>query len=257
MSIRDVLSAQELQAPVNTQRTARRGIGAKLLLHGVFLLLALACFAAYAHFELEGQSTSAMMSLVSAGVLGFAPLRDALRLLLKLEGKALHLAHGLGSLALVGLPLSGVVTGKPVLSHAWMAPFAMMGAAQAVTHQNNPRNAKQAAALQQFAASLPEVAQFADAKNLTSPANAQRAIAVLSEVLVKAQALGQTELDADRGFQGALKEATTRVGANLGLDAVDLALRNLAGNPAAGNALPGLQKRLAQARRTIAASGDR
>ena len=67
-------------------------------------------------------------------------------------------------------------------SRAWMAPFAMMGAAQAVMHQNNPRNAKQAAALKQFAASMPEVAQFANAKDLTSPANAQRAIAALSDI---------------------------------------------------------------------------
>ncbi len=99
-----------------------------------------------------------MVSLASAAVFGFAPLRDVLRLVFRVEGKALHLAHGLGSLALIGLPVSGVVTGRPVLTHAWMAPFAMMGAAQAVMHQNNPRNAKQAAALKQFAVSLPEVA---------------------------------------------------------------------------------------------------
>jgi len=138
-----------------------------------------------------------------------------------------------------------------------MAPFAIMGAAQAVMHQNNPRNAKQAAALQQFAASLPEVAQFADAKDLTSPANARRAVAALSDILTKAQALGQTELDADPGFQSALKQATTRFGANLGLDAVDLALRNLSESPAAGSAVPELQRRLALARKTIAGSPTR
>jgi hypothetical protein len=133
-----------------------------------------------------------------------------------------------------------------------MAPFAIMGAAQAVMHQNNPRNAQQAAALRQFAASLPELAQFASAKDLTSPANAKRAVAVLSDILAKAQALGETELQSDPGFRSALRQTTTRFGANLGLDAVDVALRNLGGNPAAQSALPDLERRLAAARKTIA-----
>ncbi len=257
MSIRDVFSAEQLAAARGAPQPARQRVGGKLLLHAAFLLIALGCFAAYGHFKLEGQSAAAMASLVSAGVFGFTPLRDVLHVVLKLEGRALHVAHGVGSLALVGLPLSGVVTGKPVVSHAWMAPFAIMGAAQAVMHQNNPRNAQQAAALQQFAASLPEVAQFADAKDLTSPANARRAVAALSDILAKAQALGQTELDADPGFQSALKQATTRFGANLGLDAVDLALRNLSGSPAAESAVPDLQRRLALARKTIAGSPTR
>jgi hypothetical protein len=138
-----------------------------------------------------------------------------------------------------------------------MAPFAMMGAAQAVMHQNNPRNAKQAAALKQFATSLPEVAQFASPKDLASPANAKRAVAVLSDILAKAQALGETELESDPGFQSALRETSTRFGASLGLDAVDVALRNLSGNPAAQSAIPDLERRLASARKTIAGSAAR
>ena len=126
-----------------------------------------------------------------------------------------------------------------------------MGAAQAVMHQGHPRNARQAAALQTFAASLPEVAQFANSKDPLTPANAKRAIAVLTDIIGKAQTLGETELDADPGFQGALRQVSTRFGASLGLDAVDLALRNLAGNPATATAVPGLQRRLAQARQTI------
>jgi hypothetical protein len=227
-------------------------IGLKLLLHGGAVLIAVACFAAYGHFKLEGRSTAAMVSLASAAVFGFTPLRDVLRVVLRVEGKALHLAHGLASLALIGLPVSGVVSSRPVLTRAWMAPFAMMGAAQAVMHQNNPRNAKQAAALQQFAASLPEVAQFASSKDLTSPSNAKRAVAALSDILAKAQALGETELQSDPGFQSALRETSTRFGASLGLDAVDLALRNLSGNPAAQSAIPDLERRLALARKTIA-----
>ena len=192
------------------------------------------------------------MSLATAAVFGFIPLRDVLRIFFRVEGKALHFAHGIGSLALIGLPVSGVVSGRSVMTRAWMAPFAIMGAAQAVMHQNNPRNAQQAAALQRFAASLPEVAQFAGSKDLTSPANAKRAVAALSDILAKAQALGETELQSDPGFQSALRETTTRFGASLGLDAVDVALRNLSGNPAAQSAIPDLQRRLALARKTIA-----
>lgn len=220
-------------------------------MHGVSLLFALGCFAAYEHFKLDGRSTAATVSLVMAAVFGFVPLRDVLRMVLRIEGKALHLAHGVGALALISLPVSGVVSGTSVLSHAWMAPFAIMGAAQAVMHQDHPRDAKQAAALQRFAASLPEVAQFADAKDLTSPVKAKRAIAVLADVLAKAQALGETELESDPGFQGALRRVSAQFGTSLGLDAVELALRNLSGNPAAKNAVPDLQQRLAMARRAI------
>ena len=54
----------------------------------------------------------------------------------------------------------------------------------------------------------------------------------------KAQALGETELEADPGFQGALRQASTRFGANLGLDAVDLALPKLAENRASAGRSP-------------------
>lgn len=250
--------ARRMEAGANAAAPAsgrRGGWGTRLVLHLAALMVALVCFATHGHLELEGRSTAAAVSLVCAAVFGFVPLRDVLRVVFKVEGRALHFAHGLGSLALIGLPASGLVTGRPLLSHSWMAPFAIMGAAQAMMHQNNPRNAQQAAALQRFAASLPEVATFADARDLTSPASARRAIAALSDILAKAQALGQTELDADPGFQGALRRVSTRFGANLGLDAVDLALRNLAGNPAAAGDIPGLERRLAAARRTMAGGG--
>jgi len=80
---------------------------------------------------------------------------------------------------------------------------------------------------------------------------------VLSDILAKAQALGETELESDPGFQSALRETTARFGANLGLDAVDVALRNLSGNPAAQSAIPDLEKRLASARKTLAGSATR
>lgn len=229
----------------------RRHPGPRLVLHGLSLVVALVCFAAYGHFKLESRSTAATVSLVLAAIFAFMPLRDLIRIVFRVEGTALHFAHGLGSLALVGLPVSGMVSSAPVLSHAWMAPFAVMGAAQAVMHQNHPRNAKQAAALQRFAASLPEVAQFTSGKDLSSPANAKRAVAALADILGKAQALGQTELDADPGFQNALSQVSGKVGASLGLDAVELAIRRLATNPAAANAVPGLEEQLASARREL------
>jgi hypothetical protein len=257
MSASDAARLEQLSALTGRQPTRVKRVGLRLLLHLGALVIAVACFAAYGHLKLEGRSTAAMVSLASAAIFGFVPLRDVLHIFFRIEGKALHVAHGIGSLALIGLPVSGVVSGKSVMSRAWMAPFAMMGAAQAVMHQNNPRNAKQAAALKEFATSLPGVAQFASPKDLTSAANAKRAVAVLSDVLAKAQALGETELESDPGFQSALRETTTRFGASLGLDAVDVALRNLSGNPAAQSAIPDLEKRLALARKTIAGSASK
>lgn len=237
-------------------RSSLGSVAARILLHGVFLLIAVGCFAAYQHFKVEGQRSVALASLVAAAGFGFAPLRDVIHLVFRIEGKALHLVHVLGGLGLVALPLTRGVTGTPVLTHAAMAPFAIMGAAQAVMHQNHPRSAEQAAAMQRFAASLPEVAQFAGG-NLTSPQNAMRAVAVLSDILAKAQALGETELKSDPGFQSALRQASTRFGANLGLDAVDLTLGKLAANPATAGAVPELRKRLAVARSTIAGAPGR
>ena len=237
--------------PTDKPRVPAAAIAGRVLLHVGFLLIALAAFAAYAHFSVHGQSGVSLGCLVAAAGFGFAPVRDVVRVALAVEGKALHVVHGLGGLALLGLPLAGVVSGGSVLTHTAMAPFAIMGAAQAVMHQDHPRNAEQAAALRRFAASLPEVAQFTSAKNLASPDNAQRAVAVLTDILSKAQALGETELRADPGFQSALHQVSTRFGANLGLDAVDLALAKLAANPATAGAVPELRKQLATARRTI------
>lgn len=229
-----------------------RRVVLRALLHVACVAIAVGGFAAYAHFRIEGASGASLASLGAAAGFGFVPLRDVLRVFFRVEGKALHLAHAVGGLALAILPLSGVVSGAPLLNNAWRAPFAIMGAAQAVMHQNHPRNGQQAAALQRFAASLPEVAVFADPTSLSNPANAQRAVAALTDVLAKAQALGETELNADPGFQSALAQVSTRLGAGLGLDAVDLALSRLAANPATAGAVPALRQRLALARRAIA-----
>jgi hypothetical protein len=242
---------------LSARHASLKSVAARILLHVLALLIAIGCLAAYEHFKVERQSSAALASLVGAAVFGFAPVRDVARLVFGIEGRVLHVVHGVGILALGALPLTGVVSGTPVLTHAAMAPFAMMGAAQAVMHQNHPRNAKQAAALQRFASSLPEVAQFTSSKKLASPENAKRAVMALSDIIGKAQALGETELEADPKFQSALGQASTRVGTNLGLDAVDAALTKLAANPATAGAVPELRSRLALARKTVAGAGTR
>lgn len=229
-------------------------VAGRFLLHCAFLVIAIGCFTAYQHLAVEGRSTAALASLVAAALFAFAPVRDLLRIVFRLEGRALHLAHVLGTAALVALPLSGRVSGAPLLTRTALAPFAVMGAAQAMMHQGHPRSAKQAAAMQRFAASLPEVAQIAAAGSFSSPENARRAVAALSDVLSRAQALGETELQSDPAFQSAFTRVPTRFGANLGLDAVGLALSRLAASPLTAGAVPGLRARLEVARQTLAGS---
>ena len=245
--------AQSPDAPRPSLGSAVR----RILLHGGFLIIAVGCLAAYEHFRIEGHSDAALVSLLGAAGFGFAPVRDLVRVVLRVEGKVLHVVHVVGGLALAALPLTGLVSGAPVLTQAARAPFAIMAAAQAVMHQDHPRNAKQAEALRRFAASLPEVAQFAGSNNLSSPEKSVRAVAVLSDILTKAQALGETEMESDPGFRNALSQVSTRFGANLGLDAVDLALARLEASPATASAVPALRKQLALARETIAGAGGR
>ena len=227
-------------------------VAGRFLLHCAFLVIAIGCFTAYQHLAVEGRSTAALVCLVAAALFAFAPIRDLLRVVFRLEGRALHLAHVLGTAALVVLPLSGRVSGAPLLTRTALAPFAVMGAAQAMMHQGNPRSAAQAAAMQRFAARLPEVAQIAAAGSFSSPENAGRAVAALSDVLSRAQALGETELQSDPAFQSALTRVPTRFGANLGLDAVGLALNRLAASPLTAGAVPGLRARLEVVRQTVA-----
>lgn len=234
---------------------APRSAFARVLLHGLLLAAAAGAFVAWQHFKLQGQSTPALASLIAAGLLAFSPLRALIGEFFSIEGKLLHALHGLGGLAVMGLIGGGVVEGNSLMSHAAMAPFALMGAAQAIMHQNHPRNAQQAAALQRFASSLPEVAEFTRG-DLTSPANAARAVAVMQDLISKAEVLGETELKADPNFQSALARTTTRAGLTLGLDSIDQGINKLAANPAAAPAVTDLRQRLAKAR-SIAAAGAR
>ena len=219
----------------------------KVLLHSASLSIAVVAFILYEHFKLHGSAGQSLASLGVAAGFGLAPLRALAHAFFEIERKVMHFAHGLGGLAVLGLGSAGVISGAPLLDHAAMAPFAIMGAAQAMMHQDHPRNREQAAALRRFATSLPEVAQFTKQGDLSSPERVRRAVAVLSDLLAKAQALGETELRADPGFQSAL----ARLGLTLGLDSIDHAIESLAANPAASNKLPGLRAQLARARTTI------
>jgi hypothetical protein len=233
---------------VPVQKPAPPRVFRRIALHCLLLLLAAVAFVGYQHFKLNGQSTQALVSLAVAGVFALAPLRALVGELFAIEGKVLHALHGIGGLAVVGLAAGGVISGQPLLNRAAMAPFAIMGAAQAIMHQNHPRNAKQAEAMRRFATSLPEVAEFTRSSDLTSPQNVGRAVHVLNDLISKAEALGETELAADPNFQSALARATTRTGLTLGLDMVDQGINRLAANPAAAAAVPALRQRLAKAR---------
>jgi hypothetical protein len=228
-----------------------RSIIARVLLHCGFLLIAVVSLGAYEHFKLHGESTQSLVTLVLAAGFGFAPVRALVRELFVIEGKVLHMVHGVGGLVLGGLVLAGVVSGGPLLTHAALAPFEIMGAAQALMHHDHPRNPQQAEAMRRFVTSLPEVEQFTKSGNLTSPENVRRAVAVLNDLVSKAQVLGETELRSDPGFQSALRRVTTRFGLSLGLDVIDRAIGDLSENPAAARSIPELRNRLAKVRKTV------
>lgn len=242
---------------VPVQRPAGPRVFRRIALHCLLLLLAAVAFVGYQHFKLNGHSTLALASLLAAGVLALAPMRALVGEVFSVEGSVLHALHGIGGLTFVGLAAGGVISGQQLLNHAAMAPFAIMGAAQALMHQNHPRNAKQAEAMRRFASSLPEVAEFTRSGDLTSPENVGRAVHVLNDLISKAEALGETELAADPNFQSALARATTRTGLTLGLDAVDQGINRLAANPAAAAAVPALRQRLAKARALAEANRSR
>jgi hypothetical protein len=227
----------------------------RVLTNVIYLLIAIAAVGAYEHFRLHGQSAPAVVSLLAAGGFGLMPVRAILDELLEVESRMLHVVHGLGGLVVVALVAGGSVSGGSVLARGASAPFAIMGAAQALMHAEHPRTPEQARALREFVASLPELQQFAGGPDLTSPANVQHAMAVLGRLVANAQALGVTELESDPGFQAALGQATTRLGLSLGLDAVDHAIGGLASNPAAAAELPDLRRQLAAARATVAGAG--
>jgi|SRR6185312_12366455 len=244
---------QAAGAAAPAARVRPHAVFGRIVLHLGNLVIAAGALAAYEHFSLQGSSGAALASLLVAGGFGFAPVRALLHAVFALERGVLHIVHGIGGLAVIGLTAGGAISSQPVLSHAALAPFAMMGAAQALMHSNHPRNARQADALRRFVTSLPEVEQIARAQNLSSPANAARAAAALSDIIGKARTLGETELESDPGFQSALRRVTARVGLTLGLDTVDRAISRLGTSPGAAPQVAALRRQLAAARGALAA----
>ena len=227
---------------------ARASIG-RLLVQAALLATAAVALAAYEHFKLHGASAESTGALFVAAGLALSPVRAVARELLAIEGKLLHAVHGLGGLAVVGLTCGGVISGRPVLDQAALAPFAIIGAAQAVRHR--PRTLEQGAALQRFVTSLSQVRQLTRSGALGDVTQVRRSAAVLTDVVAKAQSLGETELRSDPAFQSALRRATLRLGVSLGLDTVEAAIVALAANPVAASAVPELRTRLAAARHSI------
>src|SRR6478735_3088007 len=92
-------------------------IAGRFLLHVLFLVIALGGFLAYQHYSTLGAKTESTVSLLVAGGFALAPVRAVLRAFFGVERRVLHLVHGLGGLAVVGLTLSGAVQGRPILTH--------------------------------------------------------------------------------------------------------------------------------------------
>jgi len=240
-----------LQARTGEARRRGGGFFRHLLLNAFALVGAGVLCLIYDHETASGPTSHGYLWLAGAALLAMMPLRSVLRLLWSLESHFVHIVHGLGGLALFGLLAHGGLSSQPLLTHAALAPFAMMGAAQAVMHQQQPRDARQAEALRRFASSLPELGQLGRG-NLSSPASVQHAATLLGDLIGKAQALGYTELDADPGFQSALRHTTTRLGLTLVLDRVQSLVTELGKNPASAQAAAGLQRRLDAARKITA-----
>jgi hypothetical protein len=251
------LSTGDLQAAMAAARQPPQPArGVSLVGHLLHWVLGLAgsaaLFVGYEHLKLNGEAMPAYACLTGSALLVLNPLKALVHRVFSIERGVMHIVHAVGGLGLVALPLSGAVSGTPMLTHAALAPFAIMGAAQAVMHENHPRNAAQAAALRNFAASLPEVEQFTGKGDFTSPANVARAVRVLTDLMSKAQVLGETELQSDPGFQSALKQVGVRTGLSLGLDAINHSIEVMSQSPSAASAAPALRARLAQVRRSIA-----
>ena len=236
---------------ISAPQSVARNIVGSVLLHCGFLVVAIVAFAAYEHFKLNGETAPSLVSLVAAAGFGLAPVRALVRELFVIEGKVLHLLHGFGGIVLGGLAVGGFISGGPLLTHAALAPFSIMGSVQALMHSDHPRNPAQAEAMRRFVTSLPEVEQFTKSGDLSSPENVRRAVAALTDLIAKAHALGETELKSDPGFQSALQQVTTRFGLSMGLDVIDRSLGQLSASPAAAGAVPELRKRLAAARKTV------
>jgi hypothetical protein len=79
--------AQLMAQNPSVSRASPGAIAARILLHGLFLLIAVGCFAAYEHFKIQGQSNASLVSLIAAALFGFAPVRDFVRVVFAIEAR--------------------------------------------------------------------------------------------------------------------------------------------------------------------------
>src|SRR5215470_4243013 len=107
-------------------RRSLASIAGRVLVHILFLVIAIGAFLAYQHYSTLGAKSESTVSLFVAAGFAFAPVRAVLHAFFAVERRVVHLVHGLGGLAVVGLSMSGVVQGRPILTHAALAPFAVM-----------------------------------------------------------------------------------------------------------------------------------
>ena len=209
----------------------------QLLLHVLAVCAAAGAFVAYEHFRLqEGSGSLAHGFLAAAALLGLAPLRALLHSVNVVRGKALHLAHGLGGLAVFGLAGAGVISGTPLADRAAMAPFALMAAPQAFLHPHRASGPEETAAARQFVQSLPEVGAFAAPGALATPDGIARATRILTSLVAKAEVLGRAEMKddpefkkaaaqlGDAGFMEQVRQTAWRGGLSLGLDSLRRAM---------------------------------
>ena len=147
-------------------RSSRRPSVAGHMLHWVLAAAgATALFVAYQHLKINGAPAPAYVCLAGAALLALSPLKALGHAMFTVERGAMHLVHVVAGLALMALPVSGLVSGTPVLTHAALAPFAMMGAAQALMHSGKPRNAAQRQAMRSFVTSLRSCLEMTGARS--------------------------------------------------------------------------------------------
>src|SRR5579862_4663328 len=106
-------SAQQaaLERMMGQQPRSRPAVHHRFVTGLVCLVLAGIALGAYEHFKLVGAHTPALASLIAAGVFALVPVRAILSGLFAVEGTVLHVVHGVGGLAFVGLGMGGVISG--------------------------------------------------------------------------------------------------------------------------------------------------
>jgi hypothetical protein len=234
-----------------SQPGCSRSLWLSALIHAASFVAGLCCLAAWRVLRLDGYSTASMGALVAAGLLLFSSLHLVLDAVFAIGRRLRHAAHIVASLGFAGLAVGGHLNHLPVLNEAALAPFAMFGAVQALTHSGQPRNQEQAAALQHFLSGMREIEGLDFSGR--SLEGTQHTAAVLKDLIARARLLGTTELRSDPGIQSALRQVAARSGLSLGMDNLEGAIDKLASQPGGERAAHELHRELTAARRKIAA----